>query len=42
LSGHGHYDLAAYDDFLAGKLSDHEHPEGRIREALERLPNVKV
>jgi tryptophan synthase beta chain len=42
LSGHGHFDLAAYDDFLAGNLVDHEHPESRIREALDRLPNVKA
>jgi tryptophan synthase beta chain len=40
LSGHGFLDLAAYDDFLAGKLVDHEHPESKIREALSRLPKV--
>jgi tryptophan synthase beta chain len=40
LSGHGFFDLAAYDDFLAGKLVDHEHPEAKIREALSRLPKV--
>lgn len=40
LSGHGFLDLAAYDDFLAGKLVDHEHPESQIREALSRLPKV--
>src|SRR3990172_5651179 len=40
LSGHGFFDLAAYDDFLAGRLVDHEHPESKIREALSRLPKV--
>ena len=40
LSGHGLLDLAAYDDFQAGKLVDHEHPESKIREALSRLPKV--
>ncbi|HJX15894.1 MAG TPA: pyridoxal-phosphate dependent enzyme, partial [Candidatus Deferrimicrobiaceae bacterium] len=40
LSGHGFFDLAAYDDFLAGRLVDHEHPETKIREALSRLPKV--
>jgi tryptophan synthase beta chain len=40
LSGHGFFDLAAYDDFLAGKLVDHEHPESKIREALSHLPKV--
>ncbi|WP_456432392.1 TrpB-like pyridoxal phosphate-dependent enzyme [Thermosulfuriphilus sp.] len=36
-SGHGHFDLAAYDDFLEGKLEDYEYPEEKIREALEKL-----
>jgi tryptophan synthase beta chain len=40
LSGHGFFDLAAYDDFLSGRLADHEHPESEIREALGRLPKV--
>ncbi|MBI5343343.1 MAG: TrpB-like pyridoxal phosphate-dependent enzyme [Deltaproteobacteria bacterium] len=40
LSGHGFFDLAAYDDFLAGRLVDHEHPESKIREALDRLPKT--
>jgi tryptophan synthase beta chain len=40
LSGHGFFDLAAYDDFAAGRLVDHEHPENRIREALDRLPKT--
>ncbi|OAQ21850.1 Tryptophan synthase beta chain like [Thermosulfurimonas dismutans] len=37
-SGHGHFDLAAYDAFLEGKLEDYEYPEEKIREALEKLP----
>jgi tryptophan synthase beta chain len=40
LSGHGFFDLAAYDDFLSGRLADHVHPESEIREALGRLPKV--
>jgi tryptophan synthase beta chain len=40
LSGHGFFDLAAYDDFLAGRLVDHEHPASEIRQALERLPKM--
>ncbi len=42
LSGHGFFDMSAYDDFLAGKLADHEHSEEKVREALERLPKVVV
>ncbi len=41
-SGHGHFDLAAYDDFLEGKLEDYEYPEEKILEALERLPRVSA
>jgi tryptophan synthase beta chain len=40
LSGHGFFDLAAYDDFLTGKLADHEHSEEKVREALGNLPKV--
>jgi len=40
LSGHGLFDLSAYDDFLSGKLVDHEHPETKIQEALSHLPKV--
>jgi tryptophan synthase beta chain len=40
LSGHGFFDLAAYDDYKAGRLSDYEHPDSTIREALARLPKV--
>ena len=39
-SGHGHFDLAAYDDYLTGKLQDYEHPEEAIKEALKKLPKV--
>ncbi|MEF3168518.1 MAG: TrpB-like pyridoxal phosphate-dependent enzyme [Deltaproteobacteria bacterium] len=37
-SGHGHFDLAAYDDYLGGRLVDYEYPEEKIREALADLP----
>ncbi len=40
LSGHGFFDLAAYDDYLSGKLVDHEHPETKIQEALSHLPKT--
>ncbi len=39
-SGHGHFDLAAYEDFLAGKLTDYEHPEEKIEQALRELPPI--
>lgn len=37
LSGHGHFDLAAYEEYLAGRLADFEYPEEEIRKALEGL-----
>ena len=40
LSGHGNLDLAAYDDYFAGKLSDFEYPDSKIRESLTRLPKI--
>jgi len=40
LSGHGFFDLSAYDDYLSGKLVDHEHPETKIQEALSHLPKA--
>ena len=39
-SGHGNFDLAAYDNYLSGQLQDYEHPEEAIKEALKKLPKV--
>jgi tryptophan synthase beta chain len=39
-SGHGHFDLAAYDDYLGGKLVDYEYPQSEIQKALQELPKV--
>jgi tryptophan synthase beta chain len=40
LSGHGSFDLAAYQSYLAGELVDYEHPQEAIDEALAHLPEV--
>jgi len=40
LTGHGHFDLSAYDNYLAGKLQDFEHPDEEIAKALAALPAV--
>jgi len=37
LSGHGHFDLAAYEEYLSGRLPDYEHPEEEIRRSLAGL-----
>jgi tryptophan synthase beta chain len=40
LSGHGYFDLAAYDDYLGGKLQNYQYPQQAIEEALNKLPRV--
>jgi len=40
LSGHGHFDLSAYERYLAGALVDHAYPAERVAAALEALPAV--
>ena len=40
LSGHGHFDLAAYDQYFAGKLEDFEYPRDAVEESMAKLPRV--
>lgn len=40
LSGHGHFDLSAYDAYLAGELEDPEFSEADMDAALARLPQA--
>ena len=40
LCGHGHFDMAAYEAFLAGRLEDYDYPAEKVREALARIPAV--
>jgi tryptophan synthase beta chain len=40
LSGHGNFDLAAYQRYLAGDLVDYAHPQEAIDEALTHLPQI--
>jgi tryptophan synthase beta chain len=39
-SGHGHFDLAAYEQYFSKSLEDYEYPEALIREALKDVPAV--
>ncbi len=39
-SGHGHFDMGAYDAYFAGKLQDYEYPKEKIDAALKELPKV--
>ena len=40
LSGHGHFDMAAYDQYFRGELEDYEYPTEAIADSLKRLPKV--
>jgi tryptophan synthase beta chain len=40
LSGHGHFDLGAYEKYLAGQLEDYDYPKEKVEEALKQLPKV--
>jgi tryptophan synthase beta chain len=42
LSGHGHFDLGAYEQYLAGKLQDFAYPAEKVQAALADLPRVNV
>ncbi len=41
LSGHGNFDLSAYEQYLAGKLEDYEYPAEQVAEAMEHLPKIQ-
>jgi tryptophan synthase beta chain len=42
LSGHGHFDMMAYQQYLAGGLVDYEYPANAVAEAIQHLPQVEM
>ncbi len=40
LSGHGHFDLGAYEQYLRGNLEDFSYPAEAVKEALAEIPKV--
>jgi len=40
LSGHGHFDMSAYDRYFNNELEDYEFPAEAIEESLSHLPEV--
>ena len=40
LCGHGHFDMQAYADYFAGKLTDQSYAEADLQAALSHLPRV--
>ena len=41
LCGHGHFDMAAYDTYLAGELSDLSYSQEAVADAMSRVPVVE-
>jgi len=41
LSGHGHFDLGAYEQYLGGKLEDFAYPEEAVEAAMAAIPRVE-
>jgi tryptophan synthase beta chain len=39
-SGHGHFDMSAYEANYAGSLVDYEYPDELIKEAIARIPKI--
>ena len=37
LSGHGHFDLSSYENYLSGKLQDYEYPGQDVARALAEI-----
>jgi tryptophan synthase beta chain len=42
LSGHGNFDLTAYQAYLSGELVDYEYPEAAVQAAMRTLPKVAM
>jgi tryptophan synthase beta chain len=40
LCGHGHFDLSAYEKYLAGTLEDYEYPDEAVKKAQAAMPQV--
>jgi tryptophan synthase beta chain len=42
LSGHGNFDMTAYQSYLGGELEDYEYPAEAIKASLSKLPQVNI
>ena len=42
LSGHGNFDMGAYEAYLAGELEDYEYPAEAVQKAMQHLPQVQT
>jgi len=41
LCGHGHFDMAAYEDYFAGKLKDHTLPQETIDQSIAAIASLQ-
>lgn len=41
LCGHGHFDMAAYDAYNRGELTDYEYPQEAIDAAMAKMPQIE-
>jgi len=42
LSGHGNFDMTAYEAYLGGQLEDYEYPAEAVKASLAKLPQVNL
>lgn len=42
LSGHGHFDMTAYEKYNNNELEDYEYPAEAVAEAMQHLPQVSL
>jgi len=42
LSGHGNFDMSAYESYLGGDLEDYEYPAEAVKASLAKLPQVNL
>jgi tryptophan synthase beta chain len=42
MSGHGHFDMAAYQAYYSGQLEDYDYPQEAIDAAMADLPEVNL
>lgn len=42
LSGHGNFDMGAYEAYLSGKLEDYDYPAEAVEKAMKNLPQVTL
>jgi len=40
LSGHGNFDLTAYEEYLSGRLTDVEYPDEMLEKSYDSLPVI--